>query len=37
MGKQRTAYSAIEIGGGDDIVTHARDGADGHKLGRLAT
>ena len=35
--RRRIAYSTIEIGRGDDVVTCARDGADGHKLCGLAT
>lgn len=33
---QMIAYSSVEKGSRDDIITCACDGADGHKLCRLA-
>lgn len=35
--KRQIAYSAVEIGCGDDVITCACDGADGHELCCLAT
>src|SRR5260221_2464911 len=34
---RKITHPTIEVRGGHDVVTCARDGADGHELGRLAT